>query len=114
METTKAVSVLTDEIFKAYGDKAKSLASQLSQFPSRDKVDNYKIMSDVATCLFIKAEAAMHEGKTNEAIAQFKNIITQYPWSSLLIPAAAVIGLWRKSPRPVLMSWKAKRKQRPL
>ncbi len=83
----KTLSALVDEILKTYGDKAKVLASGLSHFPSRDKIDDYKIMSDVATCLFIKAEALMHQGKNDEAIAQFKNIIAQYPWSQSFDPS---------------------------
>ena len=83
----KTVSALADEMLKAYGDKAKSLASQLSSFPTHDKIDDYKIMSDVATCLFIKAEALMHQGKNDQAIAEFKNVIAQYPWSQSFDPS---------------------------
>jgi len=83
----KALSALADEILKTYGDKAKVLASQLSNFPSRDKISDYKIMSDVATCLFIKAEALMHQGKNDEAIKEFKNIIAQYPWAQSFDPS---------------------------
>ena len=83
----KALSALVEEMLKTYGDKARVLASQLTNFPSRDKYDNYKVMSDVATCLFVNAEALMHQGKKTEATAQFKNIIAQYPWSQSFDPS---------------------------
>jgi len=78
----KALSSLADEVVKDYGDKAKALSAQLTNFPARTKVDDYKILSDVATCLFIKAEATMHAGKNDEARAQFKDIIVKYPYKS--------------------------------
>ena len=83
----KTLSTLVDEILKNYGDKAKALASQLRNFPPRDKFDDYKIMSDVATTLFIKAETLMHQGKNDEAIKEFKNIIAQYPWAQCFDPS---------------------------
>ncbi len=88
----KALSALVDEILKNYGDKAKVLASQLTNFPLRTKVGDYKIMSDVATALFIRAEALMHQGKNDEATQEFKNIIAQYPWSQSFDPSRG--GYW--------------------
>jgi len=82
-----ALRGLADEIIKIYGPRAKVLASQLSNFPSRDKIGNYKVMSDIATTLFIKAEAFMHQGKNEEAIKQFKSIIAQYPWAQCFDPS---------------------------
>jgi len=83
----KAISVLVDEILKEYEGTAKVLASQLSRFPPRDKFHDYQVMSDVATALFIKAETLMHQGKSNEAKALFKNIIAQYPWAQSFDPS---------------------------
>ncbi len=83
----KTLSSLTDEIIKTYGDRAKALASELSNFPPRNKISHYKIMCDVATALFIKAEALMHQGKKEEAIKEFKSIIAQYPGSQCFDPS---------------------------
>ena len=83
----KALSALADEILKNYGDKARVLASQLSHFPPRDKLGDYKIMSDVATALFIKAETLMHQGKDVQATKEFKDIIAQYPWAQSFDPS---------------------------
>jgi hypothetical protein len=81
------LSTLASEILNTYGDKAKVLASQLSNFPPRGKFHDYKIMSDVATTLFIKAETLMHQGKNDEATKQFKGIIIQYPWAQCFDPS---------------------------
>jgi len=83
----KTLSALADEMLKTYGDKALALSSQLSNFPPRAKIGDYKIMSDMATVLFIKAESLMHQGKDNEATKEFKNIITQYPWAQTFDPS---------------------------
>lgn len=77
----ETLSDLVDEILKNDGQQAQVLASQLHDFPSRAKVNEYKIMSDVATTLFIKAETLMRQGKNDEAAKEFKNIIAQYPWA---------------------------------
>jgi len=82
-----ALSALVDEIQKNYGDKAKVLAAQLKDFPPRTKTSDYKIMSDVGTVLFIKAETLMHQGKNDDAIKRFKDIIAQYPWAQCFDPS---------------------------
>jgi beta-glucuronidase len=82
-----ALTLLADEIIKTYGDKARDLASQLKDFPPREKLGDYKIMSNVATTLFIKAETLMHQGKDTEAIKEFKDIIAQYPWAQTFDPS---------------------------
>ena len=83
----KAISALADQILKIYGAQAKKLSSQLNSFPSRDKVGDYKVMSDVATTLFIKAETLMHKGQNDEATAEFKQIIVRYPWAQCFDPS---------------------------
>jgi tetratricopeptide (TPR) repeat protein len=88
----KTLSSLVDEIIKTYGEQAHMQASQLSSFPAHNKIDNYKVMSNVATALFIKAETLMHQGKNDDAKNLFKNIITQYPWSQSFDPSRG--GYW--------------------
>ena len=89
---SKALSDLVDEMLKVYGQQASALAAQLNNFPPRSKVNDYKVMSDLATSLFIKAETAMHQGKNDEAIKEFKAIITQYPWAQSFDPSRG--GYW--------------------
>jgi len=83
----KALNALTDEAIKDYGTQAQALASHLSNFPARDKIGDYKIMTDVATSLFIHAEATMKQGKIDQATKEFKKIIAQYPWAQAFDPS---------------------------
>ncbi len=78
---------LVDEMMASYEVRAKILATELSNFPSRDVIDNYKIMNDVATALFVKAEALMHQGKNDESKAVFNQVIKQYPWAQNFDPS---------------------------
>jgi len=84
---TKSLAALVNEILQGYQAQAKSQASQLQGFPSRDRYSDYKIMSDVATVLFVQSEALMHQGKNDEAIRGFKNVIAQYPWAQNFDPS---------------------------
>ncbi|MDE2009500.1 MAG: tetratricopeptide repeat protein [Candidatus Omnitrophica bacterium] len=86
-EDLKTISSLVDEMLQNYAQEARVLASQLSSFPRRDEYDHYKVMSDVATVLFIKAEALMHQGNNAEATKEFKDIIEEYPWAQSFDPS---------------------------
>ncbi len=86
------ITGLVNEEVTTYGEMAHALASQLKGFPSHADYDNYKIMSDVATVLFIKAETLMHQGNTQESIKEFKDIITQYPYAQCFDPSRG--GYW--------------------
>ncbi|MBF0489680.1 MAG: tetratricopeptide repeat protein [Candidatus Omnitrophica bacterium] len=77
----KAISDLVNEILKNYGDKAKSQASQLKNFPPRENINDYKVMCDVATALFIKAELLKRQGNKEEAKEIFTRAINEYPWA---------------------------------
>lgn len=75
------LNALAEKVLELYGAEAKLENDQLTAFPDRREVENYKILNDVATCLFIRAEALMNNGKTPEAVAEFEKIIATYPWS---------------------------------
>jgi len=72
---------ITDECIAKYSSQADKLAKTLSDFPPKGKEGMYKVMNDVATCLFIKGEALMREGRIEEAKKVFKEIIDKYPYS---------------------------------
>ncbi len=78
---------LVGEILTKYEVKAKLQASELHNFPSHDVIDNYKVMNDVATSLFVKAEALMHQGKNDESKAAFNQAIKQFPWAQNFDPS---------------------------
>jgi beta-glucuronidase len=80
-----------DRIFdyglKTYEQQAMSLHANLTGFPPREKIADYKVMNNVSTLHFIRAEALMHQGKTDDAIALFKEIMREYPYSQSWDPS---------------------------
>jgi tetratricopeptide (TPR) repeat protein len=81
------LTALVDEMLKNYEDRAKDLASQLNNFPPREKINDYKVMSDVATALFIKAETLMRHGKNAQSKEVFNKAIKEYPWAQTFDPS---------------------------
>jgi len=80
------IDQLAEECLSIYGREAKALHASLSDFPARGKEKEYQSLNDVATVLFIKAEALMNYGKTNAAIALFGDIIKEYKWAQAWDP----------------------------
>ncbi|MBN1869671.1 MAG: hypothetical protein JW847_03740 [Candidatus Omnitrophica bacterium] len=80
------LNVLADQCVRLYGVQAKVQQAELVDFPKRGEEKNYQELNDVATCLFIKAEAVMNSGETQEAIKQFEGIIKEYPWAQAWDP----------------------------
>lgn len=72
---------------ETYEQQAMALHANLSGFPSRDIIEDYQVMNDVATLQFIRAELLMHQGKNDESILQFKDLIRQYPYSQSWDPS---------------------------
>ena len=64
-----------------YGKEAKDLQNKLKGFPVRGTEKDYQSLNDFATCLFVYGEALMNNGKTEEAITQFQEVIDHYPFS---------------------------------
>ena len=64
-----------------FSEKADELQAQLTGFPVRGTEGEYRALNDVATCLFVRAEALMNAGKGDEAIVAFKDIIKKYKWA---------------------------------
>ncbi len=83
----KTLDDLIKEVLINYEKTAKTQAGQLTNFPARDLVDNFKTMNDVATCLFIQGEALMHQGKNDQSKDIFNFIIQWYPWSQSWDPS---------------------------
>lgn len=77
---------LVEQCLKHYGVKAKVQQSELVDFPRRGQEEKYQALNDVATCLFIRAEAVMNAGESGEAIRQFEHIIKEYPWAQAWDP----------------------------
>jgi len=73
-------------ILEAYGELAQMQQSGLKDFPTQGREEEYRALNDVATVFFIKAEALMNYGKTEDAIALFQDIIKKYPWAQAWDP----------------------------
>jgi len=91
------VHTLVDECIKKYSSQAKDQAKVSGGFPTKGEEDNFKIMNDVATCYFIKGEALMREGKTEEARAAFTEVIDKYPYAQSFDPRGWYWSIKEKS-----------------
>ncbi len=88
----KKVYELVEECSKLYGTQAFKLSKSLKGFPPKGEEAAYNVMNDVATCLFIKGEALMREGRNQEAKKVFKKIIEDFPYAQSWDPR----GWWWK------------------
>ncbi len=82
----KRLDELIEMALKLYNKKALEEQSSLSSFPPRGEEEKYQELNDVATCLFIQAEATMNNGKTKKAIELFQNIIKTYSFAQAWDP----------------------------
>jgi tetratricopeptide (TPR) repeat protein len=78
---------LVNECLKKYDVEAKMQESTLADFPMRGKENDFSQLNDVGTVLFVKAEALMNNGRTEEAVAQFQDIIENYPFAQAWDPS---------------------------
>ena len=95
-EFTETNSVV-DECIEKYSSLADDQAKILTSFPTKGEEKNYKIMNDVATCYFIKGEALMREGKTEQAKTTFTEVINKYPYSQSFDPRGWYWSIKEKS-----------------
>ncbi len=75
------VNAIMATALKGFEQEALAEAARLSTFPTKDVINQYKTMNDLATVLFVHAEALMHQGKNDESIAAFKDLIKIYPYA---------------------------------
>jgi tetratricopeptide (TPR) repeat protein len=76
----------TDRCVELYGAQAKEQGATLTAFSSSAHEDKYGVFDDVATCIFIKGEIYMKQGKTEEAIKTFNTIIRDYKFAQAWDP----------------------------
>ncbi len=77
---------LTTQCEDLYGREARKLEAQLKSFPPSEQKKDYRVLNDVATCLFIRAEALMNNGKTQEAQVLFQKIVDEFKWAQAWDP----------------------------
>ena len=83
----KDLNQTIDKILKEYESRAQSQSLALKGFPSLDELKKYEVMNAVATAFFIHAESLMHQGKTQESIEAFKDLIKNYPYAQSWDPS---------------------------
>ncbi len=88
---------IVKQVLDIYGDEAKEQQEILTEFPERGTEEAYEELNDVATCLFIQAEALMNTGKTEEAVAAFQHIIKEYEWAQAWDPRGWFWSIKEKS-----------------
>lgn len=86
------LSTLFDQCVELYEEQAVEDHNKLTNFPSRDVIEEYQLMNHVATCYFVKAEGLMHQGKNEEATALFGEIIKKFKWTQAWDPSRG--GYW--------------------
>ena len=88
---------LVVEVLAAYETQAKALQAPLDAFPTTAQQPEYQVLNDVATVLFVQAEAMMNYGKRDEAIAAFEALIEEYPWAKSWDPRGWYWSIKEKS-----------------
>ena len=84
-EYDKLDSLVKECVDKYSADADKEQAS-LSDFPQQDKIDLYKDLNNVATCLFVKIEQLVREEKIDEAKQACKDLLKKYPFAQAWDP----------------------------
>ncbi len=80
------VHQITDQCIQEFDEKAGKQADKLNKFPAKGEEDKYKVMNNVATCYFIKAESYMRAEKKEKAIETFEKIVNKYPYAQSFDP----------------------------
>jgi len=78
---------LVDDCLAIYGEKAAEQQASLSDFPMRGKENEVSVLNDIGTMEFVKAEALMNNGKTDEAVAEFQKIIKEFSYAQAWDPS---------------------------
>ncbi|MBF0387921.1 MAG: tetratricopeptide repeat protein [Candidatus Omnitrophica bacterium] len=83
---------IVQAVSERFGAEAMAQENALKDFPPRNRVDEFKIMNDVATVFFARAEGLMHQGRNDESIAAFEKLIKDFPYAQTWDPSRG--GYW--------------------
>ena len=73
-------------VMERYGHEARREQKSLKGFPPAEQIQNFEVLSNVAQCQFIKAEALKKEGKIEESIEAFRLIISDFSFAQAWDP----------------------------
>ena len=78
-----AVIAYVNKNYDLYGARAKEMQASLKEIPweSQDKIFSFWALNDIGTSMFILGQAYRNAGKTAEALATFKQLVSDYPYS---------------------------------
>jgi beta-glucuronidase len=88
---------IVQQCLNLYKEAAVLQQSQLGGFPARGEEEKYQELNDVATCLFIQAEALMKNGRTEEAVVIFQQVIDEFKWAQAWDPRGWYWSVAQKS-----------------
>ncbi|MCX5680943.1 MAG: hypothetical protein NT079_01440 [Candidatus Omnitrophica bacterium] len=74
------------ECLITYGEASSKQQGSLTKFPPRGSEFEYQEMDDIATVMFIRAEAVMKKGETEKAKELFRNLAKDFPWAQVWDP----------------------------
>ena len=63
---------------KLYEAKAKEMQASLTSLPGPENAASYWALNDVGTCIFIAGKVAEGEGKRDEAVARYQEVVDQF------------------------------------
>ena len=82
LNTDPAMAIVyADKCVELYMAQAKQMQKSLKSFAEDDTASSYWALNDVGTCLFIKGEALLKQGKNKEAIGVFKLLTSGLSYS---------------------------------
>ncbi|HOW35270.1 MAG TPA: glycoside hydrolase family 2 TIM barrel-domain containing protein [Candidatus Omnitrophota bacterium] len=105
---------ITQKCVDTYDNEAKNQQASLGTFPMPGQEDDYQSLNNVATCLFIKAEALMQNGRSEEAKQIFQKIIDEYKWSQAWDPRGWFWSVAEKSQASIDMLNGKKAEEKPV
>ena len=82
----EGLNKIIQRVVEQYGEESRQQQALLTGFPERSEVGMYQELNDVATCFFIRAEALMHTGHTEDALREFEYIIKFFSWAQAWDP----------------------------
>ncbi len=83
-----SVIAYVNKNIELYGAKAKEMQLSLKEFPweSQDKIYSYWALNDLGTSMFVLGRAYRDAGKTVEALATFKQLVSDYGYAQCWDP----------------------------
>jgi tetratricopeptide (TPR) repeat protein len=85
---TRSLVEYVNKNVELYGAKAKEMQASLREFPweSQEKIFSFWALNDVGTCMFILGQAYVNDGKNDEAVAVFKQLVDNYGYAQAWDP----------------------------